>query len=56
MKTLTVEQVEEDFDAIMSRVEAGESFIIHSESGNVMLIPYEDAELMRIYTDHEEGC
>jgi hypothetical protein len=60
METLTVEQVEADFDAIMSRVEAGESFMIHSEYGDAMLIPYTEYEelddLVRIHTDHEEGC
>jgi hypothetical protein len=60
MDRLTVEQVEADFDAIMGRVEAGESFIIQSEHGDAMLIPhkfYEELdELVRIHTDHEEGC
>ena len=60
MKTLTVQQVEENFDEIMSRVEKGESFVIASEFGNAMLIPYsqykEVDDLIRIHTDHEEGC
>ena len=59
MDKLTVEQVEADFDAIMGRVEAGESFIIQSKHGDAMLIPhksYEELdELVRIHTDHEEG-
>jgi hypothetical protein len=41
-------------------VENGESFIITSEHGDVMLIPYssneESDDLIRIHTDHEEGC
>jgi PHD/YefM family antitoxin component YafN of YafNO toxin-antitoxin module len=60
MKTLTVQEVEENFDEIMSRVEMGESFVITSEFGNVMLMPYGDYkevdDLIRIHTDHEEGC
>ena len=40
MKTLTVQEVEENFDEIMSRVEMGESFVITSEFGNAMLMPY----------------
>jgi hypothetical protein len=60
MKTLTVQEVEENFDDIMSRVEKGESFIISSEFGNAMLMPYGDYkevdDLIRIHTDHEEGC
>jgi antitoxin (DNA-binding transcriptional repressor) of toxin-antitoxin stability system len=60
MKTLTVQEVEENFDDIMSRVEEGESFIISSEFGNAMLMPYNEHkevdDLIRIHTDHEEGC
>lgn len=59
MDKLTLEQLEADFDTIMDRVEAGESFIIQSEYGNAMLIPYktyeEIDEIVRIHTDHEEG-
>jgi len=60
MKRLTVQQVEENFDEIMSRVENGESFVITSEFGDAMLIPYKEYkeidDLIRIHTDHEEGC
>jgi PHD/YefM family antitoxin component YafN of YafNO toxin-antitoxin module len=60
MKTLTVQEVEENFDEIMSRVEQGETFVITSEFGNAMLMPYGDYkevdDLIRIHTDHEEGC
>ena len=60
MKTLTVQEVEENFDEIMSRVEKGESFVITSDAGNAMLVPYsqykEVDDLIRIHTDHEEGC
>lgn len=60
MKTLTIEELQADFDAIMNRVEGGESFLIKSEHGDAMLIPYgeykEVDDLIRIHTDHEEGC
>jgi antitoxin (DNA-binding transcriptional repressor) of toxin-antitoxin stability system len=60
MKTLTIEELQADFDAIISRVEGGESFLIKSEHGDAMLIPYgeykEVDDLIRIHTDHEEGC
>ena len=60
MKTLTIEELQADFDAIITRVEKGETFLIKSEHGNVMLIPYSEYEevddLIRIHTDHEEGC
>ena len=60
MKTLTVQEVEENFDEIMFRVEKGESFVITSDAGNAILMPYnqykEVDDLIRIHTDHEEGC
>lgn len=60
MKTLTIEELQQDFDDVISRVENGESFLIKSEYGNAMLIPYGDYkevdDLVRIHTDHEEGC
>jgi antitoxin (DNA-binding transcriptional repressor) of toxin-antitoxin stability system len=59
MKTITIEELQKDFDAILSRVESGESFLIKSEYGNVALVPYAEYQelddLIRIHTDHEEG-
>jgi antitoxin (DNA-binding transcriptional repressor) of toxin-antitoxin stability system len=59
MKSITIEELQADFDAIISRVEEGESFLIRSEHGNVVLVPYgsdkEIDDLVRIHTDHEEG-
>ena len=60
MKSLTIKEVEKNFDTIISRVESGEKFIIQSKTGSVILSPYnstleEQDDLIRIYTDHEEG-
>ena len=59
MKTLTIEELQSDFDSIISRVEEGESFLIKSEYGDAVLIPYSENkevdDLVRVYTDHEEG-
>ena len=61
MKSFTVEEFEESFDELFSRVENGETFIITSESGNVVILPHKeiesitDDELVRIHTNHEEG-
>jgi hypothetical protein len=66
LQTFTVEQFQEDFDNLMNRVEGGESFIITSEHGNAVIVPYNEVvqvfqesgvsdELIRIHTDHEEG-
>jgi len=60
MEKFTVEEFQADFIHLLERVENGESFIITSEHGNVVMIPYNSYEevddLIRIHTDHEEGC
>ena len=67
LESFTVEEFQADFDALLDRVERGESFVIKSENGNCVMIPYnevirvlEDAgvseeDIIRIHTDHEEG-
>jgi len=51
---------------LIDRVEKGESFVIESEHGNAVIIPYNEVvqvfeesgvseEIIRIHTDHEEG-
>ena len=60
MEKFAVEEFQSDFDALLERVENGESLIITSEHGDAMMIPYsqykEVDDLIRIHTDHEEGC
>ncbi len=60
MKSITIEELQSDFDAILDEVENGKSFLIKSEYGDAMLVPYsqykESDDLIRIHTDHEEGC
>jgi len=55
MKKFTVEEFQANFDALLERVENGESFIITSEYGNAMMIPYgeykEVDDLIRIHTE-----
>lgn len=62
----TVEEFQENFDNLMNRVENGESIIITSDHGNVVIVPYNEVvevfqesgvsdELIRIHTDHEEA-
>ena len=63
MQTFRVEEFQADFDNLLDRVENGESFMITSEHGNAIMIPYSKVEglidvydeLIRIHTDHEEG-
>jgi hypothetical protein len=66
LESFTVEEFQADFDALLDRVERGESFVIKSENGNCVMIPYNEViqvleesgvseEIIRIHTDHEEG-
>ena len=67
LESFTVEEFQADFDALLGRVERGESFLIKSEHGNAVMIPYKDVvsiceeanvdfeEIVKIHTDHEEG-
>ena len=59
MKKFTVEEFQQRFTELMDRVENGESFLISSDYGEAVIIPYQEYEefdeFMRIYTDHDEG-
>jgi len=66
MKEFTIQEFQKDFDNLLERVENGESFIITSEGKEVVMVPannykyivdeIEYDDLIRIHTDHEEGC
>jgi hypothetical protein len=67
LQTFTIEEFQSDFDNLMNRVEKGESFIITSDHGNAVMVPYKEViqvfedcgigeDIVRIHTDHEEGC
>lgn len=59
MKTLTIKELQENFDEYLDKVESGESFLIKSEYGCAVLVPHQEYkevdDLIRIHTDHEEG-
>lgn len=67
LKKFTVEEFQKDFDNLMNTVENGESFIITSEYGNAVIVPYKEVveiceesdvdfdEIVKIHTQHEEG-
>ena len=67
LTTFTIEEFQNDFDNLMNRVEGGESFIITSEHGNAVIVPYKEVvqifqesgvsdEPIRIHTDYEESA
>ena len=53
LQSFTVEEFQEDFDNLMDQVENGESFVITSEYGNAVMVPYSEEvqELIRIHTE-----
>ena len=67
LQSFTIEEFQSDFDNLIDRVENGESFIIKSEHGNVVILPHKEVveicqesnvdfdEIVKIHTDHEEG-
>ena len=67
IQEFTIEEFQSDFDTLMNRVENGESFIITSDNGNAVIVPYKEVisicedsnvdfdEILRIHTNHEEG-
>lgn len=69
LEKFTVEEFQENFDTLINRVENGETFIITDSDKSVVIVPYNekvelsvestthiDEEVVRIHTDHEEGC
>jgi transposase len=67
LQKFTVDEFQENFDELMSRVENGESFLIESEHGSVIMVPYNEVvkiceesdvdfdDIVKVYTDQEEG-
>lgn len=67
-ETFTVQEFQKNFDKLMQRVEDGETFIITSEYGNAVIVPYKEVvdvledseidmdEIVKIHTEHEEGA
>ena len=67
LQSFTIEEFQADFDNLMERVGNGESFIIRDGDNSVVIVPCNktikyviestvDDELIRIHTNHEEGC
>ena len=51
MEIFTVEEWDENFDALLERVENGEHLGIINENGNAAVIIPADDDLYRIYTE-----
>ena len=55
MEIFTLKEWEENFDELFARVENGERLGIVREDGTAAVFLPADDELIRLYTDHEEG-
>ena len=61
LETFTVEEFQANFDSLMNRVENGESFIITSDEGNAVIVPYKEIvdigvdDYVELHRNHEEG-
>ena len=52
----TVKHWQENWEELMDRVENGETLGVGNEDGNKAVMVPADDEIIRLYTDHEEGC
>ena len=56
MEIFTAEEFQERYDELMERVENGEHLGIINEDGQAAVMMPAVDDLIRIHTDHEEGC
>ena len=55
MDFYSVEYWQKNWETLIERVEKGEKIGVENESGNRAVMTLADDELIRIYTDHNEG-
>ena len=55
MQFFSVEYWQENWETLMTRVENGETIGIENENGDKAVMVPADDELIRLYTEHEEG-
>lgn len=53
LENYTIEEFQSNFDSLMERVENGESFLINSEYGDAIIVPYDKTleDVVRIHTE-----
>ena len=56
MHFYSVEYWQENWETLMDRVENGETIGVENEKGDRAVMTPADDELIRIYTDHNEGA
>ena len=55
MEYFSVEYWQENWETLMDRVENGETIGVVNENGDKAVMVPADDELIRLYTEHEEG-
>ena len=55
MEIFSLKEWEENFDELFARVENGERLGIVKEDGTAAVFIPENDELMKMYTEHQEG-
>ena len=55
MEFFSVEYWQENWETLMERVENGETIGVENENGDKAVMVPADDELIRLYTEHEEG-
>ena len=55
MHFYSVEYWQENWETLMERVENGETIGVENDNGERAVMVPADDELIRLYTDHEEG-
>ena len=55
MQFFSVEYWQENWETLMERVEKGETIGVENDKGERAVMVPADDELIRIYTDHNEG-
>ena len=56
MHFYSVEYWQENWETLFERVENGETIGIENDNGERAVMVPADDELIRLYTEHEEGC
>jgi hypothetical protein len=56
MDFYSVEYWQENWESLITRVENGETIGVENNKGNRAIMAPADEEIIRMYTDHEEGC
>jgi PHD/YefM family antitoxin component YafN of YafNO toxin-antitoxin module len=57
MTEVTVQELEENFEEIMERVENGEHVLIRTDDKDLVMIPYDEySDYYNEFFEHDDGC